>query len=233
MSKRDSGKGKIIIEARGIKKVYNEGKESEVRVLRGIDLKIRKGELTLIMGPSGSGKTTLLDVIGCLMKPTDGVVFIEGVDVNGLSDNQLAKIRGKKIGFVFQQYNLITSSSALDNVELAMRINGKSKSESKERAMELLKLVGLGERSHHRPGELSGGEQQRVAIARALANEPSIILGDEPTGNLDTKTGEMVLQLMRKLNKEKGYTIVLISHDSRIKRYADTVIKLRDGSIVR
>ena len=221
-----------VIETQGVTKVYNEGKESEVRVLRGIDLKILKGEFVSLMGPSGSGKTTLLDIIGCLLRPSSGKVLIDGIETNGLSDRELAKIRGEKIGFVFQQYNLIPSSTALDNVELSLRINGKGKKEARERSLELLKLVGLEKRVSHRPGELSGGEQQRVAIARSLANDPSIILADEPTGNLDTKTGERILSLLESLNKDRGYTIIIVTHDPRVGKSADKIIKLRDGEII-
>jgi putative ABC transport system ATP-binding protein len=220
------------IEARGVTKVYNEGMESEVRVLKGIDLKIWRGEFVSIMGPSGSGKTTLLDIIGCLLKPTAGKVFIEGKEINGLKDSELAEIRGSRIGFVFQQYNLIPSSNALDNVELALRINGKGKKEARERARELLRLVGLEKRILHKPSELSGGEQQRVAIARALGNDPGIILADEPTGNLDTKTGKKILGLLKTLNRERGYTVVVVTHDPGIGKYADKIIKLRDGEII-
>ncbi len=225
--------GNVEIEVRGVTKVYNEGKESEVRVLKGIGLKVLNGEFVSIMGPSGSGKTTLLDIMGCLLKPTSGEVLIGGVETSGMGEGELARIRGKKIGFVFQQYNLISSYSALSNVELSLRINGKEKSAARARAKELLELVGLGERLSHRPGELSGGEQQRVAIARALANDPSIILGDEPTGNLDTRTGDKILQLLKDLNRKKGYTIVVISHDPDIKRYVDKVINIKDGELVR
>ena len=222
---------KYALEANGITKAYNIGKPSEVKVLRGIDLKVPRGKFVSIMGPSGSGKTTLLDILGCLLQPTAGKVMIDGVDTKGMDDNHLARIRGEKIGFVFQQYNLIPSSSALGNVEISLRINGKSKKEAKKRSLELLEMVGMGHRINNRPGELSGGEQQRVAICRALANEPNIILADEPTGNLDTKNGAMILNLLKQLNK-KGYTIVLISHDTRITRYSDMVIKLKDGKIV-
>ena len=222
-----------IIRIMGVNKTYNPGMESELHVLRDIDLDIKKGQLIAILGPSGSGKTTLLDVIGCLLKPTSGEIWIDGVFVNDLDDNEHAKIRGQKIGFVFQQYNLISCQTAQENVELPMRINGKSRADAKKRAIYLLKLVGLGERTHHRPTQLSGGEQQRVAIARSLANQPKIILGDEPTGNLDTKTGMMVLDMLKDLNKKKGYTIVVVTHDQRVKKYADRIINLMDGWIVK
>ena len=222
-----------VIETRDVKKIYNPGKEAETRAVDGISMKIRKGDFVSIMGPSGSGKTTLLDIIGVLLKPTEGEVFIDGKKVNGLSDSELAKIRGEKIGFVFQQYNLIPSITALENVELSLRVNGKGKKEAGERAEKLLEMVGLKERTEHRPSELSGGEQQRVAIARALANDPEIILGDEPTGNLDTKTGEKILELLQYLNKEKKYTIVVVTHDPSISAYTHKIINLKDGKVVR
>lgn len=221
-----------IIDTRDVHKVYNPGMESELHVLNGIDLKVKKGEFIAILGPSGSGKTTLLDVVGCLLKPTSGEILIDGVLTNELDDNELAKIRGKKIGFIFQQYNLIASQTALENVELPMRINGKSKGEAEKRASSLLKLVGLDERMYHRPSQLSGGEQQRVAIARSLANYPKIILADEPTGNLDTKTGKKILETLKELSKKKGYTIVVVTHDHRIEKYAGKIINLIDGEII-
>ncbi len=221
-----------IIDTRDVHKVYNPGMDSEVHVLKGIDLKVKKGEFIAILGPSGSGKTTLLDVVGCLLKPTSGEILIDGVLTNDLDDGELAKIRGKKIGFVFQQYNLIASQTALENVELPMRINGKSKNEAEKRASSLLKLVGLGERMYHRPSQLSGGEQQRVAIARSLSNYPKIILADEPTGNLDTKTGKKILETLKELNKKKGYTIVVVTHDHRIEKYTKRIINLMDGIII-
>ncbi len=221
-----------VIEAQALWKVYNEGKESEVRVVKGIDLRIGYGEFTVIMGPSGSGKTTLLDMIGCLLSPSSGKLFIEGQHADFSDDDMLARIRGEKIGFVFQQFNLLSSASALDNVMLPMRINGMQKKKAEDRARQLLKIVGLEKRLSHRPGELSGGEQQRVAIARSLANDPKIILADEPTGNLDTETGKKIMGLLKDLNKTKGYTIIVITHDSSLAAHADRVIKLRDGKIV-
>jgi len=229
MNKSES---EYIIETRDVHKVYNPGMDSEVHVLKGIGLRIKRGSFIAILGPSGSGKTTLLDVIGCLLKPTSGEVWIDGVITNELDDGELAGIRGKKIGFVFQQYNLIPSQTALENVELPLRINGRSRKEAEKRARYLLKLVGLGERMGHRPPQLSGGEQQRVAIARSLANDPKIILGDEPTGNLDTKTGRKILELLKELNKKKGYTIVVVTHDHRIEKYTRNIINLVDGKII-
>lgn len=223
-------KGKMI-EAREIKKCYGGDDSCRVEVLKGVDLEVRKGDFLAIMGPSGSGKTTLLDIVGALLKPTSGSVLIDGTGLSSLTDSELARIRGKKIGFIFQQYNLIPSLTAQENVELGLRINGRTKSEARNRAVELLKMVGLGERLHHKPNQLSGGEQQRVAICRALANNPIIILGDEPTGNLDSRTGFMILELLKKLNKNEGYTIVVVTHDHRIGKYADRVIHMIDGRI--
>ena len=217
----------------GVNKYYNKGMESEVHVLKNVDLCIDAGSFVSIMGPSGSGKTTLLDILGCLMRPTSGKVMIEGVDISRLSDDELAKIRGQKLGFIFQQYNLVSSLTATENVELAMRILGKPKQQARERAVELLKMVGLGHRLKNKPTELSGGEQQRVAIARALANEPRILLGDEPTGNLDSKSGEIVLEILKKLNKHNGYTIVVVTHDPNVGKLTDRTIRLKDGEVVK
>ncbi len=222
-----------VVELKDVHKYYGKDTPSEVHVLKGVNLRIRKGEFISIMGPSGSGKTTLLDIMGCLLKPTTGHVFIDGIETNRLSDRELARIRGKKIGFVFQQYNLIPSLTALENVEIALRINGWSKQEAKRRSRELLETVGLKRRINHKPSQLSGGEQQRVAIARALANNPKIILADEPTGNLDTKTGFMILKLLKDLNKNNEYTIVIVTHDLRVGKIADKTIKIMDGRIVK
>jgi putative ABC transport system ATP-binding protein len=223
---------KIIIETKDIKKVYNQGKRNELVVLKDVDLKIKKGEMVAIYGPSGSGKSTLLHIIGCLDRPTSGKVYIEGKDVSGLSDDELAVIRGQKIGFVFQQFNLISSLTALENVEIPMRICNINKKKSEKKAKELLTSVGLGERLNHLPGQLSGGEMQRVSLARALANGPDILLADEPTGNLDSKTGEEIINLMKDLNK-KGYTFVIITHDPLIAKYADRKLNIMDGKIRR
>jgi putative ABC transport system ATP-binding protein len=225
-------KDDAIVEVRNITKCFGDEDVCRVEVLKGIDLVVKRGAFISIMGPSGSGKTTFLDIIGCLLRPTGGEVFIDGERVSDLKDSQLARIRGKKIGFIFQQYNLIPSYTALENVELGLRINGKSKGQAKERARYLLNMVGLSHRLTHKPTQLSGGEQQRVAIARALANEPTIILGDEPTGNLDSKTGFKILNLLKELNKKKGYTIIVVTHDHRIGDYTDKVIKMMDGKII-
>jgi len=220
-----------IIEAKNIEMTYNLGKENELKVLKDVDLKIKKGEMIAMFGPSGSGKSTLMHIIGCLDRPTKGKVYIEGRDVYKLSDDELALIRREKIGFVFQQFNLIRVFTAAENVELPLRLAGLKKEEARKRAIELLKLVKLGERTGHFPNQLSGGELQRVAIARALANEPLIVLADEPTGNLDSKTGEEIIKLMCKLN-DKGYTFLIVTHDPSIAKSSERIIKIKDGKIL-
>ncbi|MBM3303513.1 MAG: ABC transporter ATP-binding protein [Candidatus Aenigmarchaeota archaeon] len=227
-----AGRKGCILDVSGVNKYYNRGLPSEVHVLRDVNICFDAGSFVSIMGPSGSGKTTLLDIIGCLMKPSTGTVYLNGVDTGSLDDNELARIRGRTIGFIFQQYNLVPSFTALENVELAMRVVGKPKALARKRARELLETVGLSHRLNNRPNQMSGGEQQRVAIARALANEPRIILGDEPTGNLDTRTGDRILGLLRRLNREDGYTIIVVTHDQDVSRAADRVVRLRDGSVV-
>ncbi len=224
---------KTIIQAKDIHKCYGEEGEKTcvTEVLKGINMEVKKGEFVAIMGPSGSGKTTLLDVLGGLLKPTSGEVTIDGEHLGGLSDSDLARIRGRKLGFIFQQYNLLPSLTSTENVELSMRINGKGKRESRERAQKLLRMIGMGHRLDNKPAQLSGGEQQRVAICRALSNKPSIILGDEPTGNLDSRNGSMVLDTLKRLNEKEGYTIVVVTHDHRIGKYADRMIKMIDGRI--
>ncbi len=231
MAKRTKEKKGCALRLEGVNKYYNKGLPSEVHVLKDISISVLCGDFISIMGPSGSGKTTLLDIMGCLMKPTSGMVFIGDEDMSTLDDSELARIRGEKIGFIFQQYNLVPNLTATENVELAMRINGKPREYARKRAVELLREVGLDHRLSNKPSELSGGEQQRVAIARALSNEPRIILGDEPTGNLDTKSGALILQLLNKLHK-KGYTIVMVTHDPNVSRITHRSIRLRDGEIV-
>jgi len=221
----------IIIETKDLVKEYPQG-ESTLRVLKGIDFQVFEGEFTAIMGPSGSGKSTLLNMIGALDKPTSGEVFIRGTDLSTLDDNQLADLRNREIGFIFQFFNLISRMNALKNVELPMAIAGKSRSERRKRAEELLTLVGLEKRMDHRPTQLSGGEQQRVAIARSLTNNPSVLLCDEVTGNLDTKTGDDIMGLLKTLNKEQGKTFVLITHDPQVSQVTDRLIQLRDGEII-
>jgi len=221
-----------IIEVKDVKKIYNQGKPNELIVLKDIDMKIKKGEMIAIFGPSGSGKSTLLHIIGCLDRATKGKVYIEGKDVSGLSDDELAFIRRDKMGFVFQQFNLVSALTTLENVELPMRISNMNREKTRKRAKELLKSVDLGERLNHFPRQLSGGEMQRVAMARALANEPDVILADEPTGNLDSKTGEEIVNLMVKLNK-KGYTFIIVTHDLAIAKYASRKLNIKDGKIWR
>jgi len=211
-----------------VTKIYRLG-QIEVPALRGIDLEIKPGEMVAIMGPSGSGKSTLMNIMGCLDQPTSGVYELEGIPVSRLNDNQLAEIRNKKIGFVFQTFNLLPRTSALANVELPLIYGGGTN--RRERALEALRKVGILERAKHRPSELSGGEQQRVAIARALVNNPSIILADEPTGNLDSKTSREIMELFARLNQDEGITVVLVTHDREMAEYARRIIHLRDGQI--
>ena len=220
---------KPIIELRNAKKIYKMG-QVEVRALDGVSLKIEKNEFISIIGPSGSGKSTLLDVMCCLSRPTEGKVFIDGKDTSKMNDDELAYIRGRKIGFVFQTFNLIQRLTALENVMLPMWFIGKPESERKKRAKEVLKAVGLEKRIKHRPSEMSGGERQRVAIARALANNPSIIVGDEPTGNLDSKAGKEILNIFENLYKE-GRTVILVTHDLSIAKPTKKRIYIKDGKI--
>ncbi len=217
-----------MISLQKIIKVYSLGKR-ELQVLRGIDLSVEKGELVAIMGPSGSGKTTLLNIIGCLDRPTSGSYYLDGKEVSSLSSSELAAIRARKVGFVFQTFNLLPRLSALANVELGLKYAG---GEDRELALEALRRVGLAERADHRPTELSGGEQQRVAIARALVKRPPVILADEPTGNLDSKSGEEILSLLTELHKEKGITLVMITHDPDVAQRCQRIVRLRDGLIV-
>ncbi|MEZ4614625.1 MAG: ABC transporter ATP-binding protein [Caldilineaceae bacterium] len=205
--------------------------EVEVRALRGIDLDIWPGELVAIMGPSGSGKSTLMNVIGCLDVATTGTYKLDGVDVSDLSDMQLAEIRCRKIGFVFQSFNLLSRTTARSNVELPLIYAGMRGRKRREQAEEMLTLVGLGDRQDHRPNELSGGQQQRVAIARALSNNPAMILADEPTGNLDSKTSVEIMELFQRLNREQGITIVFVTHDPETAAYCKRVIQVRDGLV--
>jgi putative ABC transport system ATP-binding protein len=220
-----------MIEIEDVTKVYQMG-EIEVHALRGVSLQIEEGEFLTIMGPSGSGKSTLMNVLGCLDSPTEGSYHLHNQDVSRLSDTQLARIRNKEIGFVFQQFNLLPRTTALRQVELPLVYAGVGARERRERARAALETVGLGDRMGHRPDELSGGQQQRVAAARALVTEPSIIMADEPTGNLDTKSGEEVLRVFQKLN-EQGITIIFVTHDPEIAEYSRRTILLRDGLIER
>lgn len=218
----------MIIELHDICKVYQMG-TVQVNALHHLNLGIEKGELTAIMGPSGSGKSTLMNILGCLDQPTSGEYILDGINVSTLNDNQLAEIRNHKIGFVFQSYNLLPRTRAIDNVEIPLIYAGVGN--RRERALEKLQVVGLAERADHKPNELSGGEQQRVAIARALVNEPAIILADEPTGNLDTKTGAEIVGIFQRLNLEQGITIVYVTHAPDIAQYTQRVIHIRDGQI--
>jgi len=217
-----------MIQLDGITKIYRMGKV-EVPALRGIDLTINRGEMVAIVGASGSGKSTLMNILGFLDKPTTGRYLLEGVDVSQLNDNKLAELRNKKVGFVFQTFNLLPRVSALSNVELPLIYSGGN--QRRKRSMEALEKVGLGSRANHKPTELSGGEQQRVAIARALVNNPSIILADEPTGNLDRKNGEALLALVWKVSKEKGQTFLIVTHNEKIAEQAGKIVELYDGKI--
>jgi macrolide transport system ATP-binding/permease protein len=218
-----------LIEAKSITKVYYRG-NVEVNALRGISLQVSRGEFISIIGPSGSGKTTLMDILGCLSRPISGSYYLEGYDVSKLSDDELSDIRKRKIGFVFQTFNLISRMNAVGNVELPLLYSGVSETERREKAMSVLRRVGLEKRAYHDPNELSGGEQQRVAIARALINNPSIIFADEPTGNLDSKTGKEIMSLFEKLHQE-GKTIIMVTHDATVADYAERSVKIKDGKI--
>ncbi|MCD6477390.1 MAG: ABC transporter ATP-binding protein [Candidatus Aenigmarchaeota archaeon] len=220
---------KPLIELKNVKKIYRMG-NIDVKALNGVNLKINRNELISIIGPSGSGKSTLLDVMCCLNRPTEGKVFIEGRDTSKMNDDELAYIRGRKIGFVFQTFNLIQRLTALENVMLPMWFVGKPEKERRRRAMKVLNEVGLKNRANHKPSEMSGGERQRVAIARALVNDPPIIVGDEPTGNLDSKSGMEILKIFEKLHKQ-GRTVIIVTHDIKIANKTKRKIHIRDGKI--
>ena len=219
-----------ILEASDLTKVYRRG-ASEVRAVDGISLTVEAGEFMAIMGRSGSGKTTLLDLLGCLLRPTDCELAIDGRSVVGASDGELARIRRERIGFVFQEFNLIQTLTAVENVMLPLRY-GPRRPDGRRRAAELLELVGLADRASHRPAELSGGEQQRAAIARALVNEPAVILADEPTGELDSATSGRLLETLRDLNRDRGVTMIIVTHDAGVAGATDRVVRLRDGRVV-
>ena len=220
-----------LLDLKEITKEYKLG-ETVVRALRGLDLSIEEGEIVALMGPSGSGKSTLMHIIGALDTPSQGTAFLDGQDLEQLKEKQLVALRGKKIGFVFQTFNLIQTLTAQQNVELPMIFQGIRRAERAERAKELLVKVGLADRVRHKPSELSGGERQRVAIARALANDPEIILADEPTGNLDTESGKAILDMLKGLRVDDGKTVIIVTHDPEATAIADRVIRLRDGRVV-
>jgi putative ABC transport system ATP-binding protein len=223
-----------VISVKDLTKIYRMG-DHEVRALRGVTLDIEPGEFVAVTGPSGSGKSTFMHIAGCLDRPTGGQYFLDGKDVSQLSRDDLARVRNQKIGFVFQGFNLLTRTTALDNVELPLLYRAKNGFRTKDRhrrALEALAAVGLGDRQHHTPNQLSGGQQQRVAIARALINEPSILLADEPTGNLDTRTSVEVMGIFQRLNQERGITVLLITHEHDIAEYGTRLIRFRDGRVV-
>ena len=223
---------KTVIELKDVWKIYKMGKV-EVPALRGLNLTVKEGEFLSIMGPSGSGKSTAMNMVGALDVPTRGHIFLDGRDIASLSESDLAQLRGRKIGFIFQQFNLIPTLSALENVALPMIFQNASRTKRLKRASELLQMVELGDRIHHKPSEMSGGQQQRVAIARSLVNDPDVILADEPTGNLDSATGNRVVDFLGELNRDQGKTIVMVTHDEGVARHAQRVEYLRDGKIIK
>jgi putative ABC transport system ATP-binding protein len=229
---RLAANGQAIIRLENVHKTYDLG-EIQVQALRGISLEARAGEFVAVMGPSGSGKSTVMNILGCLDRPTKGRYFLDGVDVSQMSKTELARIRNRKLGFVFQQFNLLARTSALENVELPTIYAGIPAQERAKRAMESLARVGLVERAGHYPSQLSGGQQQRVAIARALVNRPSILLADEPTGNLDSRTSVEIMEILQTLNEEQGLTIVMVTHEADISRFAQRTLEFRDGKLRR
>lgn len=223
---------KSVIELKNIRKIYRTG-EIEVNALKNINLKIKKGEFVAIMGPSGSGKSTLLHIIGVLDRPTSGNIYLDGVNTSNLNESQLARLRGKKIGFIFQFFNLYPTLNARENVELPMLILERSLKDRKAKSLKLIRTVGLEKRTEHFPFQLSGGERQRVAICRALANDPPLLLADEPTGNLDSKTGSEIMKFLNRLQEKENITIVMVTHEPNIAKYAERIIRLKDGEIIK
>jgi putative ABC transport system ATP-binding protein len=225
-----SSNNNIVVDAKDFTKVFTMG-EVEVHALRGLSVEIKRGEVISIMGPSGSGKSTLMNILGCLDRPTSGEYYLDGESIAKLKDEQLAVIRNRKVGFVFQSFNLLPRSTALTNVELPLRYSPPNGRKRRDLAREALEEVGLGDRIGHRPNELSGGQQQRVAIARALVNDPAIVMADEPTGNLDSKSGDEIMELLMKLNRDKGTTLIIVTHDPEIAEQTQRVIHIRDGVV--
>lgn len=223
----------VVLNLDDVWKSYNMGKAGKLTVLKKINLEVEEGEFVAITGPSGSGKSTMMNIVGALDIPSQGAVYLKDKNIADMSSSSLAVLRGKTIGFIFQQFNLIPTLSALQNVMLPMEFVEEAPSTAKNRARHLLEILGLGDRFHHKPTELSGGQQQRVAIARALANDPEIILADEPTGNLDSKTGKFIMDFLGDLNKKEGKTVILITHDIHLIKYAKRIIYLKDGMIIK
>lgn len=221
-----------LIRAHGLARRYMMGKQ-EVYALNGVDLQIERGEFVALVGPSGSGKSTLLNMLGGLDRPTGGEIWVDDLELGKASDKRLVHYRRERLGFIFQSFNLLPTRTAVENVEVPLMLAGVRRRDRRERALELLGRVGLGSRAHHRPNELSGGEQQRVAVARALANNPQLLLADEPTGNLDSKTGAEILRLLQDVQQQEGRTMILVTHDNGVARHADRIIHLLDGSIQR
>ena len=223
---------KPILKFEDVWKIYKMG-EIEVAALQGITLEIKQGEFVAITGASGSGKSTMMNLVGCLDLPSKGIIYLEGEDIAKMHESHLAQIRGKKIGFIFQQFNLIPTLSALENVMLPLEFQDMSTADARKKAEQLLKTVGLGDRMHHRPSQLSGGQQQRVAIARSLSNDPEVILADEPTGNLDSKSGQDIISLLEELWKKHGKTIIMVTHDMNLAKHAKRQVQLKDGQVMK